>query len=890
MKTYYTLLITIFVFFNGYCQTPDDFILTYEVDNTTGLHVQYPFFGSNFTIDLGDGNTLTDDDVNVTGIHHTYDAPGVYTIIVNGDITSVNYDGGFGYSMNEKVKSIEQWGTAQWTTMENAFQGLYDLVVNATDVPDLSLVTNMSNMFNGAQSFNSPVNNWDVSNVTNMNGLFYEAFAFNQPLNNWDVSNVTDMGGMFSRALQFNQNINNWNVSNVTNMVGMFGCFPEDNSSFNQPLNDWDVSSVTDMYWMFRNAIAFNQPLNNWETTNVAEMGFMFINASSFNQNINDWDVSNTISLRGMFNNATSFDQPLNDWDISNTEDIRNMFNGASSFNQPLDNWDTTNVIFMKGLFHDATAFNQDISSWDFSSVIDFNNGSTAESFVGYTAMDTTNYDALLLALAQSGLQNKVLQAYDIAYCDTAVRSYLENEANWWIIGDQLGSDCIDYSISGSVRFDQDNNGCDMNDLPVNGLIISAINNNFEYGTIALGDTYTLEATEGIFDVSGTLSSNYFDITPVNTSITLDNTNPAAVVDFCLTANQSVNDLVTTIIPLSQARPGFESEYQLAVQNTGTETINNASATFNFDDLKLSFISSIPVENSSTGNSLSYDLGTIQPFETITVDITMQVFTPPTVNSDDILNFTAIANPEINDETPDNNAYSLSQIVVNSYDPNDKQVMQGDAIYEEEISQYLDYIVRFQNTGTASAINVRILDVLDDKLNTATLLPVSSSHPYSVQISNNNEVEFIFNNINLPDQTTNEEDSNGYIAFKIKPNNNVQIGDIITGSANIYFDYNAPIITNTVQTEILETLSISEISNPSNLVKIHPNPSNGILNISVNEGAEIENLSIYNLQGMQVLNFNYSQNVLDMSSLMAGIYFIEISTSKGLLIQKWIKK
>ena len=77
-------------------------------------------------------------------------------------------------------------------------------------------------------------------------------------IGNWDVSRVTNMGGMFQGAKSFNQPLNKWNVSNVTNMHGMFG----DATSFNQPLDNWNVSNVTTMRWMFSNARSFNQPLH----------------------------------------------------------------------------------------------------------------------------------------------------------------------------------------------------------------------------------------------------------------------------------------------------------------------------------------------------------------------------------------------------------------------------------------------------------------------------------------------------------------------------------------------------------------------------------------------------------------------------------------------------
>ena len=889
MKKLYTFLLSIVLGSNIYAQNPDDFIITYEVNYITGLQVTYPIYGGTFTIDLGDGSTLTGEDVNNTSVHHVYAAPGIYTIVVSGDFNRVVY-GNEGYNMQNKVKSIEQWGTAQWISMEESFKGLPNLIVNATDTPNLSLVTNMKEMFSGATLLNAPINNWDVSNVTNMYALFYNAAAFNQPINNWDVSNVTDMGDMFGRAVSFNQNIDDWNVSNVTNMGGMFGCFPEDDSSFNQPLNSWDVSSVTDMYWMFRDADSFNQPLNNWDVSNVVELGAMFYDANAFNQNINAWNVSSATSMMLMFHGATAFDNPLNDWDMSNVLTIREMFSGASSFNQPLTNWNTSNILEMTGLFHHATSFNQDISNWNFSSVVDLTSPSFGNTFLSYTAMNTSNYDALLLAFAQSGLQNKTLIAEDVFYCDGAVRSYLINDAGWTIIADQLSGDCFEYSLVGSTLFDVDTDGCDVEDLPVNGFIVSAINNNFDYGTTIIDGSYNLNLIEGSYDVSILNSPAYFDISPVATSVTLDTNNTSQIVDFCVTANQAVNDLTTTLLPITQARPGFQAQYQLIIQNQGTETINNVSTSLNFDDTKQNFVSSIPPENSTTVSTVFYNLGTLQPFETVYLDITMQTFAPPSVNANDILNFSAVANPVAGDETPDTNTYTLAQIVVNSLDPNEKQVMQGDKIFVDEINQYLDYIIRFQNTGTESAINVRLLDILDEKLEVSTFLPISASHDYTVRLINGNEVEFLLNGINLPHQTANETESHGYIAFKIKPKSNVQVGDIITGNASIYFDYNAPILTNTVQTQIVPPLGISENENTLSQIKIYPSPADNILNIIADKNTKINELSIYTIQGIKIQSNIQGQDIIDVSSLSSGIYFINISTTKGTVIRKWIKK
>src|SRR5690606_29004357 len=191
-------------------------------------------------------------------ITHTYLEPGIYTVSISGDFPRIYF-----YSVNgtssAKIKSVEQWGDIEWTSMESAFIYCDYLTINASDAPDLSQVTNMSYMFREASFFNGEIGNWDVSNVTDMSGIFYGASSFNQPLNDWDVSNVTDMSLMFY-STSFNHPLDNWDVSNVTDMSGMFNSA----SSFNQPLDNWNVSNVTNMSVMFNEgneASSFNQPL-----------------------------------------------------------------------------------------------------------------------------------------------------------------------------------------------------------------------------------------------------------------------------------------------------------------------------------------------------------------------------------------------------------------------------------------------------------------------------------------------------------------------------------------------------------------------------------------------------------------------------------------------------
>lgn len=364
-------------------------------------------FSYNYSVDWGDSeynNNVTND------IRHIYNTPGIYTISIIGDFPAPYHY----YGDADEVISIDQWGTHEYQSMQRACFRCENMEYLATDVPDLSLVTDMSEMFEdtylfngnidnwdvsnvilmndtfrGARVFNQPLNSWDVSKVTNMSGMFYSAREFNQPLDtwvtsevtnmasmfydaelfnqplDWDVSKVTSMSGMFSSTNEFNQNIDNWNVSSVTNMNSMF----RSAIAFNEPVNQWNVSSVTTMSSMFSNAEVFNQPLNNWNVNSVTNMSSMFNNAENFNQNIDSWSVTNVTDMSSMFNSALSYNEPLNSWDVNSVVNMSNMFNKAEAFNQPLNNWVVSAVANMSNMFEEASVFNQPLNNWDVSSV-----------------------------------------------------------------------------------------------------------------------------------------------------------------------------------------------------------------------------------------------------------------------------------------------------------------------------------------------------------------------------------------------------------------------------------------------------------------------------------------------------------------------------------------
>lgn len=344
-----------------------------------------------YNVDWGDGTT----ERNVSGsLSHTYTTPGDYQVAITGAFPAIITNGG------TQIISIDQWGIIEWQTMSQAFADFRNVVVNATDAPDLSRVTDMSGMFSGS-GISGDFSNWDVSNVTDMSKMFYRsgcdvdinswdvssvtdmsemfhwATGFNQGIGGWDVSNVTDMSSMFRNAKVAAGDLGGWNVSNVTDMSSMFRTTtgPNDSNFISPNIGGWDVSSVTDMSWMFAGARSFNQDIGSWDVSNVTDMSYMFGLTRAFNQNIGDWDVSNVTNMKAMFFDATAFNQDIGGWDVSKVTNMSIMFHvGAvasvfSVFNQDLGDWDVSNVTDMSSMFLEASAFNGDISNWNVSNV-----------------------------------------------------------------------------------------------------------------------------------------------------------------------------------------------------------------------------------------------------------------------------------------------------------------------------------------------------------------------------------------------------------------------------------------------------------------------------------------------------------------------------------------
>ncbi|MCP4442996.1 MAG: T9SS type A sorting domain-containing protein [Aureispira sp.] len=231
---------------------------------------------------------------------------------------------------------------------------------------------------------------------------------------------------------------------------------------------------------------------------------------------------------------------------------------------------------------------------------------------------------------------------------------------------------------------------------------------------------------------------------------------------------------------------------------------------------------------------------------------------------------------------------------VGSYDPNDKHAYPEGYSTPHYIKQNedLEYKIRFQNTGTAPALTVVVLDTLSEYLDITSVQPGAASHPYTWRLIGENVIEYRFNNINLPDSNANEAASHGFIKFKIKQEADNPLGTVIYNDAAIYFDYNAPIITNetfhtigdnfvTVLITGTEDVLIEDVE-----VKVYPNPFTTQATVEV-EGGDYQDLElvVYDITGREVAQYQTTDNKIQIqrNNLSQGVYIYQLKGNRELI-------
>jgi hypothetical protein len=453
--------------------------------------------------------------------------------------------------------------------------------------------------------------------------------------------------------------------------------------------------------------------------------------------------------------------------------------------------------------------------------------------------------------------------------------------------------------IAGKVYLDSNNNGVqNANESNAKEMLIKSTNGNLITLTDTTGKYIFVGDSLKTYTFSPIFSNNYFKTVPLSRTITTTNAVAQRFdsLDFAIQSLGTFPDIALSLTS-GDARPGFNSVSTLTYKNVGTTTLNGTiTVTL---DAKQTFVSAdvMPTQN---GNVLTWNYTNLLPFEFKNINVTLKTLVNAPLSSLAI----STVNGTITGATDANllNNSETTQVTVRgSYDPNDKQVNLTSIASASGMIQTtpLTYTIRFQNTGNAEAIRVEVVDTLTKKLDITSIEMLGASHPYDLKIVSDSGrvkdftvVKWLFDGIYLPDSTSNEKGSHGFIKFRIK-NDTRKMGaslDSIFNKAAIYFDFNKPIITNSAKTLFMPTVSTTELKDLG--LSVFPNPTSGILTIhSIKKMEQELEIDLINTNGQvlrhQILRGQNPQ--INVQELAAGLYFLKVKTTEGIEVVKVLK-
>jgi uncharacterized repeat protein (TIGR01451 family) len=200
--------------------------------------------------------------------------------------------------------------------------------------------------------------------------------------------------------------------------------------------------------------------------------------------------------------------------------------------------------------------------------------------------------------------------------------------------------------------------------------------------------------------------------------------------------------------------------------------------------------------------------------------------------------------------------------------------------------EWIDYTVRFQNTGTDTAFTVVIRDELDVDLDVMSLQITGASHPFTPSFGEGRELVLTFNDILLPDSTTDLLGSQGFVRYRIRPSSTVAVGAVLENTAGIYFDFNPPIITNTV--EHLVDVSTSMQADRAQPLLVMPNPVHDVLTVTLSE-ASSKDWQLHAIDGRSInvpQTWSAGTMQLDVRRLDPGTYVLRTGQGSAMFIKQ----
>ncbi|HEY3387364.1 MAG TPA: T9SS type A sorting domain-containing protein [Saprospiraceae bacterium] len=400
---------------------------------------------------------------------------------------------------------------------------------------------------------------------------------------------------------------------------------------------------------------------------------------------------------------------------------------------------------------------------------------------------------------------------------------------------------------------------------------------------------FSFSVPEGDYILSSQPLNSNWDICASSYPVTVDEVTVNAKKDFVALGVSSCADLAIDF-STPFLRRCMDNFYSIRVRNTGPEATSGTTLTLELDPF-FDFISaSIPY--TLVGDSiLKFDLGIMEVGDEISFQI---VFT---LSCDADLGMQHCLTGTLSDDNLCGNSrstYTECQVNIGSFDPNDKRTFNDDGMETETVDkgEYIYYHIRFQNTGTDTAFNVKVIDPLSYKLDLSTLEMLSASQSYEYFISDGPALVVLFDDILLPDSSTNEPASHGFFKFRIKPLDEYDYGTNIPNQASIYFDFNAPVLTNEANLIIQFPVGTKEV-NDLLMFNVFPNPTTNLLSldIPVSDQDRIDTYEIIDPLGRRMTLSTFVQGSrIDVSQLTSGVYNLVLKENEEIIgMKKFVK-
>ncbi len=442
-------------------------------------------------------------------------------------------------------------------------------------------------------------------------------------------------------------------------------------------------------------------------------------------------------------------------------------------------------------------------------------------------------------------------------------------------------------TIAGSVFYDLNTNGIfDGSDYPAAGVMVHMGPGN-SYNPTLVNGKYLFQTIPGNFNVDIPVLPLYTTCTPA--SIAVNTTGPGSFFgqnDFALQLVPNMNDLEVSLNSSPAPIPGFGFPLFITYQNSGTTSQSAVEIQLTLDSETI-YQSATPAPSNVNGNVLTWNFATLNMFSGGTISVLTDIDTTATIG--DTVFCTVTISSTNNDNTPLNNIDVLTEPVLNSCDPNSKEVVPEGELSPAFISNqdYLHYTIHYQNLGTAPANLIRIQDLLDADLDLGTFEVVGASKPTVTTFTNPNKIEFMIYNASLPPASVNEPGSHGFIEFRIRPKSGLQPGTILSNGARIYFDFNPPIFTNIVYNTIPSPTGIQQVESELFDVLVYPNPASDRVIVELTTGrTDRLSLQLYDVMGKKVsdmdmlLQSGFNSIELPVKQLSNGIYFMRLRSGQ----------